>query len=290
MQDTEWIDRAEYPFAPHWFATEHGRMHYLDEGQGSPVVMVHGTPAWSFLYRHLIKGLSPKHRCVAADHLGFGLSDKPAGSAFSYRPQDHARNLGALLNSLGLDNITLVVHDFGGPIGLSYALEHPERVKRLVIVNTWMWSLRGDPHFARPGKLFGGGLGRFLYEKFNFAVAVMLKKAARGKLTDTAWRHYQKPMRDIAARYAAWVMARELIGSSDWYEGLIRQKEKIEVKPALVLWGLDDFAFPKKLMQNWSLLLRKAEIQSFPDAGHLVLEEKGTELAGLIEKFIQGNP
>ncbi len=102
--------------------------------------MVHGTPTWSFMYRHLIRDLSPRYRCIAPDHLGFGLSDRPAG--WSYRPEDQARNLARLIETLGLKDLTLVVHDFGGPIGLAYALDHPENVRRLVLFNTWMWSFR----------------------------------------------------------------------------------------------------------------------------------------------------
>lgn len=124
MTETPWLDRAEYPFAPHHFESGDGRMHYVDEGEGEPVVLVHGTPTWSFLYsRHRIRGLSRTRRVIAPGHLGFGLSEKPADAL--YRPEDHARRLEALLEHLGLEGITLVVHDFGGPIGLSYALRHP---------------------------------------------------------------------------------------------------------------------------------------------------------------------
>ena len=115
-------------------------LHYIDEGRGDPVVMVHGTPTWSFLYRHVVKGLSKNYRCIAPDHIGFGLSDKPQG--WSYTIEAQAKNLQVLLDSLDLEDITLVVHDFGGPIGLSYAIENPEKVSRLVIMNTWLWSLK----------------------------------------------------------------------------------------------------------------------------------------------------
>lgn len=130
----DWVDRAEYPFEPEAIILGPGTMRYLDEGDGESVVMVHGTPTWSFLYRHLVKGLRDRYRCVVPDHLGFGLSDKPA--RWSYAPADQARNLTTLIETLGLKDITLVVHDFGGPIGLSYALEHPENVRRLVLFNT----------------------------------------------------------------------------------------------------------------------------------------------------------
>jgi len=108
----EWLDRREYPFESRWLDVEAGRLHYVDEGQGAPVLMVHGTPTWSFMYRHLVKALRARHRCVAPDHLGFGLSERPR--EWSYRPVDQARNLTRLVEALGLKDLTLVVHDYGG--------------------------------------------------------------------------------------------------------------------------------------------------------------------------------
>ena len=126
--DKSWIDPLQYPFQPHYIAVGAGQMHYVDEGRGKPIVMVHGTPTWSFMYRHLIKGLSDDFRVIAPDHIGFGLSDKPEN--WSYKPIDHAKNLAYLIESLGLEDITLVVHDFGGPIGLAYAVENPQNVSQ----------------------------------------------------------------------------------------------------------------------------------------------------------------
>ena len=117
MSEADWIDRDEYPFESHYIQVPAGRMHYVDEGSGQPVVMVHGNPTWSFLYRKVIKRLQPEYRCIAMDHLGFGLSDKPKD--WSYLPAEHSTNLATLIEGLGLKNITLVVQDWGGPIGLS---------------------------------------------------------------------------------------------------------------------------------------------------------------------------
>ena len=137
-----WLDTTAYPFAHHYAALPAGRMHYVDEGRGEPILFVHGTPTWSFEFRHLIRALCPTHRCLAPDHLGFGLSERPDG--FGYRPDDHAANLEAFVEQLQLDRFTLVVHDFGGPIGLPLALRRPERVRRLVVLNSWMWSFDGE--------------------------------------------------------------------------------------------------------------------------------------------------
>ncbi len=283
----DWIDRHEYPFQSRYLALKMGRMHYVDVGQGRPIVMVHGTPTWSFLYRHLIQGLSAHYRCIAVDHLGFGLSDKPA--EWSYLPKDHAQNLKQLIDSLGLKDMVLVLHDFGGPIGLAYALEYPENVQQLILANTWMWSLQGDPEIERGSKWLGGALGRFLYERGNFAVRVMMQHFSGSKLSPTALRHYLAALPTPTDRQAAWILARELIGSSEWFAQLMRQNERIKDIPTLILWGRRDRALAKKILQNWSLLMSRAHIHSFPDAGHFVFEDQGAALCPLIEAFLAGH-
>ena len=154
-----WLDRAEYPFAPRFCSVgEAGqRLHYIDEGEGEPIVFSHGTPTWSFEWRHLVRGLSSagegSARCIAVDHLGFGLSDRPRDA--SYSPEAHAERFRAFLDARGLDQITLVVHDFGGPNALAAALAAPERIERLVIINSWMWSFDDDPKMKRLARLAG---------------------------------------------------------------------------------------------------------------------------------------
>ena len=227
MSTHNWLDRSEYPFAPHYLEVEGGRMHYVDQGTGHPIVFVHGTPAWSFLYRRLIKELSQNYRCIAPDHIGFGLSDKP--TEWTYRPEDHARNLRSLIKHLGLRDITLVVHDFGGPIGLSYAVEQPENVTEIVLFNTWMWSLRGDATVERVSRLVSGGLGKFLYTRLNLSPRVLLKAAMgdKTKLTKAIHRHYIDAFRSASERTGPWMLARALLGSSEWYDHLWQQRARI---------------------------------------------------------------
>jgi haloalkane dehalogenase len=262
-------------------------MHYVDEGTGPVIVMVHGTPTWSFLYRHLIRELSQGHRVVAIDHLGFGLSDRPAH--WSYRPEDHARNLELLIERLGLRDITLVVHDFGGPIGLAYATHHPEHVRALVLFNTWMWPLQGTAA-ERVSALMGGPIGRILYTRLNFSPRVLIKAAFgdRRKLTAAVHRHYIEAFPTAAERQGPWMLARELIGSSDWYERLWQSRERISAKPALVLWGMKDPAFGGDALGRWKAALASARIVEFPEAGHFVQEEAPEEAAREIRAFLSG--
>jgi haloalkane dehalogenase len=282
-----WIDRNEYPFQPHDIAVDGGRMHYVDEGQGRPVVMVHGTPTWSFLYRHLIKGLSNDFRVIVPDHIGFGLSDKPAD--WSYRPQDHARNLEKLIEQLGLDNITLVVHDLGGPIGLSYALNHPEKVHSLVIFNTFLWSLNGDPAFETPNRLFNNPFGRWLYLRQNFSARVIVRLAwgKQNPLTPAIHQQYTQALPDARARAGTWTFVRSLLGERDWYESLWAQRERIANKPALLLWGMKDIAFKAKELARWQELFPQARVVQYPQAGHFVPDEVGDKAAVEIFKFLQ---
>ncbi|MEO0565125.1 MAG: alpha/beta fold hydrolase, partial [Chloroflexota bacterium] len=215
-----WLDTTAYPFTPKTFTAPDGRMSYVDEGEGDVIVMVHGTPTWSFLYRHLIRDLSAGYRVIAPDNLGFGLSEHPDG--YSYRPQDQARNLTALIDSLNLPAFTLVVHDFGGPIGLSYAVERPEQIKRLVLLNTWMWSLADDREKVMVGRMLGSPLGGFLYRRFGFSANVILPSAYgdKAKLTPEIHAQYKAPLATPAERESTFAYARALMDSADWYDGL----------------------------------------------------------------------
>jgi len=286
MDDAAWIDRKEYPFAPHFLQLEMGRMHYIDEGIGEPVVMAHGNPTWSFLYRHLIKGLSKKHRCVVMDHIGFGLSDKPWD--WSYHPEDHAKNLKLLIEKLELKDITLVVQDWGGPIGLSYAIDSPENVKRLVLMNTWMWSVKGDSYYEWFSRFMGGTVGRFLIKRFNFFVRVVMKKATGNpsKLPAPVHQHYFKALEKPEERKGCWTFPKRIIGSSDWLDSLWARRDKIRDKPALILWGMKDIAFRNQELNRWVSLFSNCEVRKYDDVGHFVQEEKGNDLCPVIDDFL----
>ncbi len=283
-----WLDAAAYPFRPHQFETGEGRLSYVDEGNGPPVVLVHGTPTWSFLYRKLIPPLvAAGHRVIAPDHLGFGLSDKPVTAA--YRPEDHARRLALLLEALDLRELTLVVHDFGGPIGLSYAIERPDRVARLVVTNTWLWPLDGDPRIVRGSRLAGGAFGRLLYTRLNASPRWLVPAgfADRTRLSPAVHRQYLAPFPDPASRRPLWEFARALLGSSAWYDGLWRQRGRLQGKPALLVWGMRDASFGTAYLARWQEALPDAETVALPDAGHFVQEEGATELASHLAAFLR---
>ena len=281
-----WLDRSLYPFTSHYFHSADGRMHFVDEGSGPPIVMVHGTPTWSFLHRHLIARLARRHRVIAVDHLGFGLSDKPPKAP--YAPSDHAARLVALLDVLDVSDATFVVHDFGGPVGLGAALQRLERVEHLVLFNTWMWSLSDDPTIVRGARLLGGRMGQLLYRRFGFAVNVMMPMAVgdRRVLTPAIRRHYSAPLATPNDRSATWACARALLGSSDWFDRLWEQRERLRGKPMLLLWGMKDPTFGASYLERWRREFPKAHAHTFRTSGHFVPEEVPAEIVPIIDQFI----
>lgn len=284
--DTSWVDRAAYPFAEHYLDVDGGRMHYVDEGEGEPILFVHGTPVWSFVYRHLIAALSREHRCIAPDHIGFGLSEKPAGWAYSV--EAHARNLAALVERLGLRDITLVVHDLGGPIGLSFAEARPDLVRRLVISNTLLWPMQGE--FAGPpiARLFGGPIGRFLYLRLNASARnlIPIVYGDRAKLTPAIHRQYIAPFPRPDDRHGMFAFARLIASGATALAPLWERRAAILDKPALLIWGMKDPAFPPKFLARWRELLPQAAVLELPESGHFVQEEAPAELVGAIRRFI----
>lgn len=282
-----WLDRRLFPFTSRWFDSADGRMHYVDEGSGEPVLFVHGTPTWSFLYRHLIRRAAARHRAIAVDHLGFGLSDKPPLAP--YAPNDHARRLVALIDALDLRGVTLVVHDFGGPIGLAAALERPDRIARLVLFNTWLWDLGDDRAIARGARIAGSRMGRVLYRRLNFPVGVLMPAAFKNRraLTQEVHRHYAAPLATPDDRNAAWHCARALLGSATWFESLWRSRERLHAKPMLLLWGLGDPAFGPPYLERWRREFASAFTHTFADCGHFVPEEAAAHVGPIIDRFLE---
>ena len=285
MNMPEWLDRSEYPFEPEAYETAVGTMRYVDEGTGPPIVMLHGNPYWSFEYRSLIRRFSPTNRCIAPDHIGFGLSDKPAD--WDYLPAHHAENLEGLLQSLDLREITLVVNDWGGPIGLSYAISHPDRVKQIVITNTWCWSVADDWYYRAFSGFVGGPVGRRLIRKHNFFARTIVRAVFGDKVTLTPElrRHFTAPLATPQQRRGSWVFPREIIGSSEWLSDLWERREALSGKVRLIAWGMKDIAFREKELQRWTETFPEARVVRFAEAGHFVAEEAGEELGREMESL-----
>ena len=283
----EWVSDSLYPFQSRFFAAPAGRMHYLDEGSGVAIVFVHGNPSWSFEFRHLVAKLRGRFRCVAPDHLGFGLSarsDRPE----DHHPASHAGNFAALLDHLDLRDVTLFLADWGGPIGLDFARRHPERVSRIVIANTWAWPVNRDFHFVSFSFLMGCRLGRLMIERFNVFVNKVMPAAFgdRSLLTSEVMEHYRRAQPTPAARQASSALPRHIVGASEWLSTIWNDREAFAGKPALLLWGFRDIAFRRKELEVWKSALHACDVHEFPDCGHFLAEEAPDEIAALMRTFM----
>jgi haloalkane dehalogenase len=268
-----------------------GTVHYLDEGAGEPILFVHGTPTWSFEFRHLVRALRETHRCVALDNLGFGLSDRPGGA--DYRPEAHALRLRELVERLALDRFTLVVHDFGGPIGLPLALDGAGRVSRLFVLNSWMWSFADDPLMSKRARMVSGPFGKLLYRRLNASLRVLTPGAYgnRAKLTKTIHRQYLAPFPDPDSRERVlWTLAKALLGSAAHYDGLWRRREQLAGVPATIVWGMKDSAFRPDQLAKWRVAVPQARVVELPGAGHWPHEEEPEAVTAALRELVSRPP
>ncbi|MBK9452184.1 MAG: alpha/beta fold hydrolase [Bacteroidetes bacterium] len=289
-KNSDWFDSTEYPFESKYLQIGPHRMHYVDEGSGPTILFVHGTPTWSFLYRKQIQALSKHFRCVAMDHIGFGLSDKPEQA--DYSPEWHSQNLEKLVEALQLKEITLVVHDFGGPIGLSFAIRRPERISKVVLLNTFLWETASNPAARKVDKIVRSALGRFLYLRMNASPKLLLRSAFtdKRKLTKAIHRHYTDVFPNKSSRFGLLKMAENLVGSSDWYDRQWQQLDRIASKPFLIVWGMKDSFIGPDYLKIWEDKLSNVkDVIRLPEAGHFVQEEAAGELTHAVEQFCFGD-
>lgn len=276
-----------WPYEPRFHALSEGRLHYVDVGEGSPTLFSHGTPTWSIDWRHAIAAL-PGRR-IAVDHLGFGRSDRPA---VGYRPEDHARRFAAFASALDLRDVTLVVHDFGGPIALPWALDNADRLRRLVVLNTFAWPLGDDWRVRLPGLVLGSWVGRLLYAWANLSLRVIMPTAYadRAKLTPELHAALLAPFAERSARVQVlWPLARALLASSGFYAGIEARLPELAGVPVTLVWGMRDPAFPPHHLERWKRHFPNAEVVE-TDAGHWPQEERPEALVRTLRSADAGDP
>jgi len=284
-----WLDREMFPFQSRWLETTWGKVHYVDEGprDAEVVLLVHGTPTWSFEYRHVISALARSRRVIATDHLGFGLSERPRD--FGYTPEAHTQVLLEVVEKLALERFALVVHDYGGPIGLPLALKRPDRVTSLVVLNSWMWPLTEDAELARGARLAGSWLGRLLYRWLNASLRILMPYgyADRRKLTSRIHQQYLAVFaRSEDRARVLWVLARALTASAPSMARLWSERARLAKVPALVLWGLDDRALPPRLLERFRQAWPQARIQELAGVGHWPHEEAPKAVVQAMDEFL----
>lgn len=284
-----WLDRELYPFSPRSFASEAGFMRYVDVGKGRPVVIAHGTPSWSFEWRRVIAALQRTHRVIAPDHLGFGLSDKPADPRVLH-PADHARRLADLVASLDLTDAILVGHDFGGPIGVGALLRERERFTGLVLSNTWLWSLAERTDVRRLSRIVASAFGKLLYMGLNASPRWVVPSAFgdRRLLSNAAHNHYMAPFPNWWSRLAPWKLGVELAGSAAFYDGLWSRRIELASLRAEIVWGDADPTFREGELTRLQQALPHAALQRLPGVGHFTAEEDPDALVRAILSLSRG--
>jgi haloalkane dehalogenase len=287
------VPRALYPFDGHELDLDGLRYHYLDEGSGDPLVMLHGNPTWSIFFRDLVENLRDEFRAIVPDHIGCGYSDKPDDSRYEYTLSQRTDDLEALLAHLGLENnLTLVCHDWGGMIGMAYAARHPERIRRLVLMNTAAFHLPEGMHVP-PSLAFmrRKPLGPFFVQRFNLfsrgATWLATSKRMSKKLRDAYCSPYDSYENRIATlRFVQDVPLRPGDRSYDAVSLVEAGLEQFGNIPILLLWGEKDFVFKARVLAIFEKVWPQAEVHRFPDAGHYVLEDAGDEIAPIVREFL----
>lgn len=287
-----------YPFEGKIFNRDGLRTHYIDEGRGEPVVMLHGNPTWSFYYRALVTALRTEYRTIAPDHIGMGLSDKPGDDRYSYRLSSRVDDLTALLESLGIrSGITLVVHDWGGMIGMGYAARYPERIARIVLMNTAAFHL--PPGMRLPTSLRlvrDTALGALAVRGANaFCRAAARVGCVRRPLTRELRDAYCAPYNSWAARIATLRFVQDIpLHPRDPSYDLVSHVEAglahFRATPVLICWGDRDFVFTPRVLASWRERWPHADVRRFSDCGHYVLEDAGEEICAAVRAFLHEHP
>jgi haloalkane dehalogenase len=271
-----------YPFRSRWLDSSAGRVHYVDEGEGRPILMCHGNPTWSFLYRHVIRALRDRYRCVAVDLPGFGLSDRPAG--YGYTPAEQAAVLGELVRGLDLRDLIVMGHDWGGPIGLAAACADPARVSGLVLGNMWFWpSDRRARAFSRI--MSSRPLQRAILQRNVFVERVLPAGVAR-TLSPAEMEHYRAVQPTPDARVAVAEAPRQIVAAHPWLAELaVAVPRELGAKRALVTFPLRDMAFPAKaVLPRMRAAFSDLEVVELPAAKHFFLEDAPGDVAAAIAR------
>ena len=290
--------RHLYPFTSHYLDLNGLKYHYIDEGEGDPIVMVHGNPTWSFYFRELIKALSPQYRTIVPDHIGCGLSDKPDSKNYDYRLKNRVDDLEVLIQNLEIkEKITLVLHDWGGFIGMAYALRHPERIGRFVVMNTAAFLPPRDKPIPMMLKLIR------ILRPFATLAVLGFNLFAYGALCKNSYKGLPKDVKSgLIAPYNCWknriatlkfVQDIYLVEKNPSY-GIVKQVEdgleSFTNFPMLICWGEHDFVFDHDYLSEWQRRFPEAEVHRFPDAGHYVLEDVPEKIIPLAQGFLKRHP
>lgn len=274
-----------YPFESRFCELLEGKLHYVDQGKGSPIIMLHGNPSWSFFYRNLIIQLRQSHRCLALDHLGCGLSDKPENG--TYRLQDHIDRTVAWIENLGLPRFSLIVHDWGGAIGMGVARALWDRVDRICILNTAAFRHPSIPLRIQVCRfpLFG----KILVQGFNGFARAATRMTTVSPLSDAVKEGYLFPYDSWKNRRAVHAFVKDIPRrpSHPSYKVLKEIEDfvpQLRDRPVQVHWGMQDWCFHSGILQQWKEFVPGATYFEY-EAGHYLLEDAGSQVAHELPSF-----
>jgi pimeloyl-ACP methyl ester carboxylesterase len=281
-----------FPFTPHYHMVDGFAMHFVDEGSGEPVIMLHGDPTWGYLYRHFIPALSQNYRCLVPDHLGMGKSEVPQDSSF-YRLERRVAHLEALLLHLDVRDITLIAHDWGGPVGLGFATRHPERIKRLVLMNTWAFAPWPGGSFPRLLELIRSPRGEaFVLQKNGYLEPALLGTTFhKDALSGPILQAYRAPFPTPESRLAMLWWSRDIpVSETDIsYAEMKRIEQALPLFsqiPLLLIWGMQDPVLSPEVLRCWQEVYPHAQTHEIEDASHFLQEDAHDRIVPWIEEFL----
>jgi cis-3-alkyl-4-acyloxetan-2-one decarboxylase len=279
--------REEYPFEPNTFCVDGYKLNYVDEGEGKPVVMLHGNPTWSFYYRNAIRTLRTNRRCLALDHIGCGLSDKPQD--YPYTLKQHIANAAAWIEDLGLGNFDLIVHDWGGAIGMGVAKHFKQKVEKVVILNTAAFFVPKIPF--RIGLCRIPLLGDLIVRGFNGFAGPATFMAVSNPLSSAEKAGYLFPYDNWKNRVANLRFVQDIPTKPDQetYKVLSEIESflpELENHSVMIGWGLKDFCFNHTFLERWKKIYPEAKVHAYPDSGHYILDDERNTLIPQIELFL----
>jgi haloalkane dehalogenase len=273
-----------FPFESRWFEGAGPRVHYIDEGEGPAVVMFHGNPTWSFLYRKVILALGDKFRCIAMDYPGFGLSERPA--AYGYTSAEQADVVGKLVDHLGLERFTVVGQDWGGPIGMTVALDRADRVSSMVFANTWYWPAEGS--LAVFSQVMSTPPLQWLILHRNFFVNVIMPRSVTTKLDADVFRVYQDAQPTVEARRGVAEFPRQIRMARPMLARLSAEAPAaLGRKPIELVWAMKDPAFGStKVIDRWQRDFPRAQLTRLDNANHYIQEDAPEAIAAAVERAV----